>query len=243
MLDCTVSRGNFWKCWRHDMMRRCLGYVAMAVFLLPISRGTTARAQSRLNDKDLARLMQNVRDDAEPFRHSFANALKKSTIRGTSREKDARGLADTFAKQAQRALETFRHRRKAESEVSAMVSTAGQIDPLVYSLKLNATVTSHWEKLRTELHEVARAFGVREPYFQSPGQSQSGTAGSGVETSCLISVGGKRSAVLVNECLQVSPATHPPCNAENACALIVNEIRRGCGMLGQDAPGFCAEYK
>ena len=124
-----------------------------------------------------------------------------------------------------------------------MVGTAGQIDPLVYSLKLNATVTSQWERLRTELHQVARAFGVPEPYFQSPGQSQPGMASSGTETSCLISVGAKRSATLVNECMQVSPATHPPCNAENACSLIVDEIRRGCGMLGQDAPGFCAEYK
>ena len=220
------------------MRRRCLGYVAMAVFLLSISRGTV-RAQRRLNDKDLARLMQNVRDDAEPFRHSFANALKKSTIRGTSHERDARELGDTFAKQAQRALETFKHKRKAESEVSVMVATAGQIDPLVYSLKLNATVTSQWEKLRTELHQVARAFGVAEPYVPS----QPGMASSGAETSCLISVGAKRSATLVHECIQVSPATHPPCNAENACSLIVDEIRRGCGMLGQDAPGFCAEYR
>jgi hypothetical protein len=192
-----------------------------------------------LNDKDLARLMQNVRDDAEPFRHSFAHALKKSTIRGTSREKEARELADSFARQAQRALETFKHKRKAESEVAAMVGTAGQIDALVSSLKLNSAVTSQWEKLRTELHQVAQAFGVPEPYSQS----QSGMAGTGGATSCLISVGAKRSATLVNECMQVSPATHPPCNAKNACSLIVDEIRRGCGMLGQDAPGFCAEYR
>jgi hypothetical protein len=63
------------------------------------------------------------------------------------------------------------------------------------------------------------------------------------ETSCLVSVGTKRSVELVRECVQVSPATHPPCNAQNACSLVVDEIRRGCGMLGQDAPGFCAEYR
>lgn len=221
------------------MMRRFVGFVAVVFFLLATGSIATARAQSRLNDRDLARLMQNVRDDAEPFRNSFANALKKSTIRGTSREKDARGLADTFAKQAARAVETFRHKRRAESDVSAMVSTAGQIDAFVYSLKLNPRVTSQWERLRTELHQVAQAFGVPEPYFQS----QPGMASIGGETSCLVSVGAKRSATLVNECLQVSPATHPPCNVANACSLIVGEIRRGCGMLGQDAPGFCAEYR
>jgi hypothetical protein len=228
------------------MVRRHLGYAVMVVFLLSILSGATARAQRRLNDTDLARLMQNLSDDAQPFRQSFANALKKSTIRRTSQDKEARGLADTFAKQAKHALETFKHKRKAESEVAAMVGTAGQIDSLVYSLHLNPTVTAQWERLRTELHQVAGAFGVPEPYFQSrPGQSQprSGMASAGDGPSCLVSAGAKRGAQLVKQCLQVSPATHPPCNAENACSLIVDEIRRGCGLLGQDAPGFCAEYR
>jgi hypothetical protein len=223
------------------MVRKGLGYAAMMVFLLSVLSGATARAQGRLNDKDLARLMQNLSDDAQPFRQSFANALKKSTIRRTSQEREGRGLADTFASQAKHMLETFKHKRKGESEVAAMVGTAGQIDALVYNLHLNPTVTAQWEKLRTELHQVAGAFGVPEPYFQSnPGQTMA-SAGGG--TSCLVSVGTKRSAELVKECIQVSPATHPPCNAENACSLVVDEIKRGCGMLGQDAPGFCAEYR
>ena len=52
-----------------------------------------------------------------PFRQNFANALKKSTIRRTSQEKDAKALADTFAKQANTALETFKHQQKADQEV------------------------------------------------------------------------------------------------------------------------------
>jgi hypothetical protein len=223
------------------MVRKGLGYAAMTLFLLSFLSGATARAQSRLNDKDLARLMQNLSEDAQPFRQSFANALKKSTIRRTSQEKEGRRLSDAFAEQAKHMLETFKHKRKAENEVTAMVGTAGQIDALVYSLQLNPRITAQWEKLRTELHQVAGAFGVPEPYFQSnPGSAM---ASAGGETSCLVSVGTKRSAELVRECVQVSPATHPPCNAENACSLVVDEIKRGCGMLGQDAPGFCAEYR
>jgi FtsZ-interacting cell division protein ZipA len=151
------------------MVRRYLGYAAMVVFLLSAFWGATARAQSRIDDKDLARLMQNVKDDAQPFRKSFANALKKSTIRGTSQEKDARGLADTFAKQSKQALESFQHKRKAEDQVAAMVDTAGQINQLVNSLSLNPAVGTQWEKLRTELHQVAEAFNVQEPYQARPG--------------------------------------------------------------------------
>jgi len=150
------------------MVRRCLGYAAMVTLLLS-AFAATARAQSRIDDKDLARLMQNVKDDAQPFRKSFASALKKSTIRGTSREKDARGLADTFEKQSKQALESFQHKRKAEDQVAAMVDTAGQIDSLVNQLSLNPAVGTQWEKLRTELHQVAAAFNVPESYQARPG--------------------------------------------------------------------------
>jgi hypothetical protein len=198
-----------------------------------------ARAQGRVNDKDLQRLMQNLKDDAQPFRQSFANALKKSTIRKTSQEKDARMLVDTFAKQANGALEIFKHNQKADQAVAALVHTAGQIDPLVYSLQLNPQTTAQWEKLRTELHQIAQAFGVPEPYLAPQGPS----AAASTKGTCLNAVGVERSRQLVNECLQVSPATHPPCNAQNACAMIVDEIKRGCALIGQGAPGFCSEYR
>ena len=88
------------------------GFLVLLAGMVGTSR--PAAAQGRLSDKDLQRLMQNLKDDAQPFRQSFANALKKSTIRKTSREKDARALADTFAKEANQALETFKHNQKAD---------------------------------------------------------------------------------------------------------------------------------
>lgn len=149
------------------MVRRYLGYAAVMIFLLAGFSVARGQDQGRVNDKDLARLMQNVRDDAQPFRKSFDSALKKSTIRGTSQEKDARGLAVTFEKQSKRALETFKKKRKADDEVAAMVDTAGQIDKLVYSLSMNPATTQQWEKVRTELHQVAQAFNVPEPNYRT----------------------------------------------------------------------------
>jgi hypothetical protein len=197
-----------------------------------------AQAQGRLNDKDLQRLMQNLKDDAQPFRQSFGNALKNSSIRKTTREKDARALVDTFAKQADQTLDIFKHGKKADDAVKEQVYTAAQIDPLVYSLQLNAQTTGQWEKLRGELHEIAQAYGVPEPYLAPRGLAAVSTRGS-----CLNAVGIERSRQLVNECLQVSPSTHPPCIAQNTCSMIVDEIKRGCGLIQQGAPGFCSEYR
>jgi hypothetical protein len=47
----------------------------------------------------------------------------------------------------------------------------------------------------------------------------------------------------VDQCLMVSPATHPPCNTTNPCPLIQDEIRRGCTLLGTNAPAFCHQDK
>jgi hypothetical protein len=62
-------------------------------------------------------------------------------------------------------------------------------------------------------------------------------------TSCSQSVGPRQAHRYVEQCLAVSPATHPPCNAANACSLIKDEIRRGCELLGKDAPAFCEQYQ
>ena len=61
--------------------------------------------------------------------------------------------------------------------------------------------------------------------------------------SCTEERGAASAAALAAQCVQVSPATHPPCNAENACAMIEAEIARGCGMLtGNSKPAFCTAH-
>jgi hypothetical protein len=217
-------------------MQRWVGFLVLLGMVVGVSR--PAAAQGRLSDKDLQRFMQNLKDESQPFRQTFANALKMSNIRKTGKEKDARMLVDSFAKQANSALEGFKRNQKAEPAVTELVHTAAQIDPLVYSLQLDSATTSQWERMRGELHQIAQAYGISEPYFAPQSAAAVSTKGT-----CLNAVGIERSRQLVNECLQVSPATHPPCNAQNACSMIVDEIKRGCGLIGQGAPGFCAEYK
>jgi hypothetical protein len=65
---------------------------------------------------------------------------------------------------------------------------------------------------------------------------------------CTETAGPERAALLVRQCIQVSPATRPPCNAENTCGLIIDEIKRGCAFFraGQAGtvpePDFCKDY-
>ncbi|WP_313101956.1 hypothetical protein [Brevundimonas sp.] len=52
--------------------------------------------------------------------------------------------------------------------------------------------------------------------------------------SCLAEIGEARSKRLVERCIAVSPATRPPCNSANPCAMIQGEIDRSCAMYGPD---------
>jgi len=67
--------------------------------------------------------------------------------------------------------------------------------------------------------------------------AQTGAAapiGRPTRESCRGEIGDVASARLVERCVMVSPATHPPCNAFNPCALIQGEIDRACGQYGPD---------
>jgi hypothetical protein len=59
-------------------------------------------------------------------------------------------------------------------------------------------------------------------------------APAGAPGSCLNEIGAAASARLVERCIAVSPATHPPCNAANPCAMIQGEIDRSCEMYGPE---------
>ena len=58
---------------------------------------------------------------------------------------------------------------------------------------------------------------------------------------CRDQIGEAASAALVQRCIQVSPATHPPCNAANPCEMIQGEIDRSCALWERDGnpPDAC----
>lgn len=72
---------------------------------------------------------------------------------------------------------------------------------------------------------------------------RSAAAAPAANVACSASAGAKQAEEYAQQCIQVSPATHPPCNAANPCELIVDEIKRGCAMIEDSAPAFCAAYR
>jgi hypothetical protein len=69
-------------------------------------------------------------------------------------------------------------------------------------------------------------------------------SGQAFADTCADELGADGADTLVDQCEQVSQATHPPCNASNSCDMIRSEIKRGCRMLERgDRPDFCLDLR
>ncbi|MFZ2031249.1 MAG: DUF3828 domain-containing protein [Vitreimonas sp.] len=60
--------------------------------------------------------------------------------------------------------------------------------------------------------------------------------------SCTETRGAAAANQLAAQCTQISPASHPPCNPANPCAMMEGEIRRSCGLLDPaHRPSVCTD--
>lgn len=129
----------------------CIGAVA----------ATAQTGSSRLSDKDVERLMKNVNDDAKTFEKAFKKALEKSSIRKTSKEKDAKRLAETFVKQTEGMAKEFDRTKKADTTLPVVYQSAKQIDGVAAEISMTGEAAVAWQKLRGELDQVSQQFGYQ----------------------------------------------------------------------------------
>lgn len=76
----------------------------------------------------------------------------------------------------------------------------------------------------------------------APPQEDAPLPAEASSTSCTLDQGSDGAMELVRRCMAVSPASHPPCNPNNPCQLIQDEIDRACAMYkpGETKPAECA---
>ena len=121
-------------------------YTALRIFslltvaLLLMVGTLSAAAQDRLSDKDVANMMNNLKNDAKNFRPVWNKALSKSTIRKTSREKDARTLATQFQNQTEGMLRQFQSNKTADQSLPLVQQTARSIEQVKSDVSLGPVV-------------------------------------------------------------------------------------------------------
>lgn len=122
-----------------------------------------ASGQERLNDKDLGRLLKNVAEDAKSFSGHFKKAVEKSSIRKTSKEKDAKKLAERFAEQTKKVAEKFDDKQKTDEMMPAAFQSLNQLGEIMRDLGISGEASVQFEKVKSEMTRVAHQFGVTPP--------------------------------------------------------------------------------
>jgi len=84
--------------------------------------------------------------------------------------------------------------------------------------------------------EIVDPVSASAPVSRSALETLPATEAEG-PVSCSTEIGSKAAERLAKSCRNVSPATHPPCNVANSCAMISDEIARSCALFDdKDAP-------
>ena len=119
-----------------------------------------AYSQSRLSDKDIDTTLKNIQEDTKQFRDTFNSALKKSTVRKTSQEKDARDMIKTFEQQLDSTRHYFKDKHQVGDHLSALVASRDKIDSFLHSVSLGDQTNSEWGRIKAELDTLAKSFNI-----------------------------------------------------------------------------------
>lgn len=141
-------------------MSRFLRVLLIGTLLFPGVLVTGVRAQNRMSDKDVEATMKNLSDDAKSFRSAFDSSVGNSTIRKTSREKEAKAQVKGFEDQTQTLLNQFKKEKQANGYLPSVLETAKQIDGLLRDVQLDSATTMRWSKVRADLDQISAAHGL-----------------------------------------------------------------------------------
>jgi hypothetical protein len=140
------------------MIRKLIAMLVAVIFLSSVAMAGAAPAQQRMSDKDLERMMTNLRNDSKRFGDVFNPAIHKSTIRKTQQEKDGKALVKTFQNQTDAMLDQFKKTKQGQPALTGVQDSANRIDKLLTDVPMGPQVSEAWAKVKTELSTISDQF-------------------------------------------------------------------------------------
>lgn len=107
---------------------------------------------------------------------------------------------------------------------------SGRILPWACLLALGACGPSPKEEATTSAPAAQADASLAPASTEAPAMTPSAKADAG-PLSCADEIGATAAQKRADLCRQVSPATRPPCNVANSCAMIEDEIARSCSLF------------
>jgi hypothetical protein len=141
-----------------------------AVFALTgISVIGAQQRPDRATDQQIGALLSRIDGGIATFRSSFDRAIDHSRINGSRAEDDINQSVSDFKQATERLRDRVQDRRAGAADVEDVLRRASVIDGFMASHALDVTATRDWQRLRGDLDELARAFGLTRNWTGSQG--------------------------------------------------------------------------
>jgi len=136
---------------------------AVAVGLLSVvsyPAAVHAQEPTRLSDDQVERLLERIEQSADKFRSSIDDALDKSSADDSKVEKDINRYVEAFENATDRLESRFDDDKSSAEDVQEVLTRAASINSLMARQAFTDRAQADWRLLRSDLNELARAYGV-----------------------------------------------------------------------------------
>ena len=97
----------------------------------------------RISDREVARLLDRIKNKTGGFRQSLKDALNKSRLDRTRREEDINAFVKAFEEDTKRLADHFNHHKSTVADVDSVLQRAARIDTLMTVRPLDARTESN----------------------------------------------------------------------------------------------------
>ena len=133
------------------------------VLMLVASFAVVTRAQDapyRLNDKQVKKLMAQLKKDTGRFRKSLDSSLDRSRLNGTNREDDINRFIKNYEDATERLYSRFKDNKSVGADVEAVLDGAAELDRFMSRRLASEHAESDWAAVRQDLRQLAEAYNV-----------------------------------------------------------------------------------
>jgi len=133
------------------------------VLMLVAIFSVVGRAQDtpyRLSDKEVKKLMEQLKKDTGRFRKSFDSSLDRSRLNGTNREDDINRFLKNYEDATERLYSRFKDNKSVGADVEAVLDGAAEIDRFVTRRLASEKAERDWSAVRQDLRRLAEAYNV-----------------------------------------------------------------------------------
>jgi len=133
------------------------------VLILVASFAVVVQAQdvpNRLSDKEVKKLMAQLKKDTGRFRKSFDSSLDRSRLNGSNREDDINRFLKNYEDATERLYSRFKDNKSVGSDVEAVLDGAAEIDQFMTRRLASERAERDWAAVRQDLRRLAEAYNV-----------------------------------------------------------------------------------